>query len=79
MNISDNILLDGAALYAEYFYMQNIFILSCIISTDSPGYLLVSEVNDVSYFFTVPALLERSAVTPQSLISASGVSGNLHT
>ena len=54
--------------------------LADCISTDSPGYLLVSDSDSISYYYTLAKIIEISgAVSVQRLIAASRISGNAHT
>ena len=55
--------------------------LTDCISTDSPGYLLVSDSDSISYYYTLAEIIEipGTVASVQPLIAASRISGNAHT
>ena len=63
-----------------YYELNYTDVLVDCISTDSPGYLLVSDSEGISYYYTQAAQLEIPGAVAfvQSLLSARRISGNVY-
>ena len=69
----------GQFHYMVWWYTLILKLTNVHTFTDSPGYLLMSDSDSLSYYFTLSATLEavgHGSVESQQLIKADGISGN---
>ena len=67
-------------MHSSSYELNYTNVLVDCISTDSPGYLLVSDSEGISYYYTQAAQLETPGARAdvRSLLSARRISGNVY-